>query len=104
MSYRAVVVHSDAHARRRQKRIDNAVKKENIMLRGWNNRNTVRPTSFMMVSKFSPVFVGIDGNRRFLFTPLDQVQLAYLSALDIPLSILTKINAPPIGTGHAGYH
>ena len=36
-------------------------KKENIMLQGWNNRDTVRPTSFMMVSKFSPVFVGVEG-------------------------------------------
>ena len=34
-----------------------------IMLQGWNNRDTVRPTSFMMVSKFSLVFAGIDGNR-----------------------------------------
>jgi len=37
------------------------------MLQGWNNRDTVRPTSFMMVSKFSPVFVGVKGDRRFLF-------------------------------------
>ena len=74
------------------------------MLQGWNNKDTVRPTSFMMVSKFSPVFVGIDGNRRFLLTPLDQVQLAYFSALDVPPSIFTKVNAPPTGTGRAGYH
>jgi hypothetical protein len=74
------------------------------MLQGWNNREKVRPTSFMIVSKFSPVFVGINGNRRFLFTPLDQVPLAYLSALDVPPSIFTKINAPPTGTGRARYH
>jgi transposase len=80
------------------------IKEENILLQGWNNRDTVRPTSFMMVSKFSPVFVGIAGHQRFLFTPLDQVQLAYLSALDVPPSIFTKINAPPAGTCHAGYH
>ena len=80
------------------------IKKENIMLQGWNNRDTVRPTSCMMVSKFSPVFVGVKGDRRFLFTPLDQVQLAYLSALDVPPSIFTKINAPPTGTGRAEYH
>jgi transposase len=80
------------------------IKNENIMLPGWNNRDTVRPTSFMMVSKFSPVFVGVKGDRRFLFTPLDQVQLAYLSALDVPPSIFTKINAPPTGTSRAGYH
>jgi hypothetical protein len=80
------------------------IKKENIRLQGWNNRDTVRPTSFMMASKFSPVFVGVKGDRRFLFTPLNQVQLAYLMALDVPPSIFTKINAPPTGTSHSGYH
>jgi transposase len=80
------------------------IKKENIMLQGWNNRDTVKPTSFMMVSKFSPVFVGVKGDRRFLFTPLDQVQLAYLSALDVPPVIFTKINILSAGTGRAGYH
>lgn len=80
------------------------IKKENIMLQGWNNRDTVRPTSFMMVSKFSPVFVGVKADRRFLFTPLDQVQLAYLKALDVPPAIFTKINILSAGTGRAGYH
>jgi hypothetical protein len=80
------------------------IKKENIMLQGWNNKDTVRLTSFMMVSKFSPVFVGVKGNRRFLFTPLDQVQLDYLSALDVHPSIFTRINARQTGTGHVGYH
>jgi hypothetical protein len=47
-------------------------------------------------------FVGIAGHRRFLFTPLDQVQLADLSSLNVTPSIFTKINAPPTGTGRAG--
>jgi len=67
-------------------------------------RDTVKPTSFMMASKFSPVFVGVKGDRRFLFTPLDHVQLAYLNALDVHPAIFTKINILPSGTGCAGYH
>jgi transposase len=80
------------------------IKEENIVLQGWNNRDTVKPTSFLMASKFSPVFVGVKGNRRFLFTPLDEVQLAYLNALDVHPAIFTQINLLPNGTGRAGYH
>ena len=47
------------------------VSKQKITLSGWNNRATAKPTSLMVVSKFSPVFVGITDNRRFLFAPLD---------------------------------
>ena len=34
---------------------------EHLMLKGWNNADTLRPTSSMMASKFSPVFVGLRG-------------------------------------------
>ena len=123
-AYRAVVVHSDAHDRRRQKRIEamglvlvlslllwrlmertmrRKIKKENIMLQGWNNRDTVRPTSFMMVSKFSPVFVGVKGDRRFLFIPLDQMQLAYLSVLEVHPAVFTKMGSST-GSIRSGYH
>jgi len=67
-------------------------KEDNIMLQGWNNTDTTRPTSFMMVSKFSPVFVGMKEGRRFLFTPLDPVQLAYLMALDVHPAVFTEVN------------
>jgi len=80
------------------------VKKENIVLQGWNNTGTVKPTAFMMVSKFSPVFVRVKASRRTLFTPLDKFQLAYLNALDVSPSIFTKINTIPAGTDRAGYH
>ena len=66
--------------------------KEGITLQGWNNTNTARPTSFMMVSKFSPVFVGVKEGRRFLFTPLDPVQLAYLMALDVHPAVFTEVS------------
>lgn len=71
-------------------------KEEHIALRGWNNAGTLKPTSFMMASKFSPVFVGLKAGRRFLLTPLDKVQLAYLSALDVHPSIFTE-TAPASG-------
>jgi hypothetical protein len=51
----------------------------------------------MMASKFSPVFVGLKGGRRFLLAPLDRVQLAYLRALDVHPSIFTEI-APARGS------
>jgi transposase len=77
-------------------------REKNITLQGWNNRDTASPTSFMMVSKFSPVFVGIDGDRRFLFTPLDKVQLAYLSALEVHPAVFTKMDSST-GCIHSGY-
>jgi len=66
-------------------------KEEHLRLQGWNNTDTLKPTSFMMASKFSPVFVGLKGGRRFLLAPLDRVQLAYLRALDVHPSIFTEI-------------
>ena len=68
-------------------------KTENIRLQGWNKRETTSPTSFMMASKFSPVFVGVDGDRRFLFAPLDTVQIAYLSALEVHPAVFTKMGS-----------
>ena len=78
-------------------------REKNITLQGWNNRDTASPTSFMMVSKFSPVFVGIDGDRRFLFTPLDTVQLAYLSALEVHPAVFTKMDSSTHSI-RSGYH
>jgi len=71
------------------------VRKENFTLQGWNNRDTYKPTSFMMVSKFSHVFVGVKNDRRFLFTPLDDVQLAYLKALDISPAAFISLDISP---------
>jgi transposase len=78
-------------------------REQNIILQGWNNRNTVKPTSLMVVSKFSPVFVGINGNQRFLFTPLDTVQLSYLKALEVHPAVFTSIDFP-VENIRSGYH
>ena len=69
---------------------------DHITLQGWNNTNTLKPTSFMMASKFSPVFVGVREDKRFLFAPLTTVQLAYLIALDVHPAIFTEV-APKAG-------
>lgn len=73
----------------------NKVREDHLVLKGWNNVDTVRPTTAMVVSKFSSVFVGIRNNRRFLFTPLDDVQLAFLHALNVPPSIFTEREMAP---------
>ena len=67
-------------------------REEKIPLRGWNNGKTGKPTSFMMVSKFSPVFVGIRDGQRFLFEDLNQVQLDYLRALGVHPDVFTRMN------------
>ena len=68
-------------------------KTKKIRLQGWNKRETTSPTSFMMASKFSPVFVGVEGNRRFLFAPPDTVQIAYLRALEVNPAVFTKMGS-----------
>ena len=78
------------------------IQAKNLTLQGWNNRATIKPTSFMVASKFSPVFVGIHGNERFLFTPLDMVQLAYLKALEVNPAVFTTLDLP-VGNLRSGY-
>ena len=77
-------------------------KTENIRLQGWNKRETTSPKSFMMASKFSPVFVGVEGDRRFLFAPLDKVQIAYLRALEVHPAVFTKMGSST-GSIRSGY-
>ena len=66
------------------------LREKRCTLKGWNNSDTSRPTSFMMASKFSPVFVGVTNGKRFLFTPLDEVQLDYLCALGVHPDVFTQ--------------
>jgi hypothetical protein len=70
-------------------------KEEKITLPGWNNSNTKRPTSWMMVSKFSSVFVGAKDGQRFLINPLNETQLAYLDALDVHPAAFTQLDLRP---------
>jgi len=50
---------------------------------GWDNRQTSRPTSFMMTTKFKGIFVLTSVERRSLAQPLTSVQMAYLAILEI---------------------
>jgi len=56
---------------------------EQITITGWVRRQTKRPTSFMMTTKFHTVLVIKDGNQRQLARPLKPVQLEYLTALNV---------------------
>lgn len=72
--------------------MERTMRQKNVVLPGWNNRGTTRPTGFMMVSKFSSVFVGARGARRFLLRPLDETQRTYLQALDVSPAVFTKMD------------
>ena len=50
---------------------------------GWKKRQTTRPTSFMMTTKFITIFVAKLGKERQLVKPLKPIQLEYLRALNV---------------------
>ena len=52
-------------------------------IRGWKNRPTKRPTSFMMTTKFLSILVAKSGRARQLVRPLRPVQLEFLQALGV---------------------
>jgi transposase len=57
---------------------------------GWNNKQTSRPTSFMMTTKFVSVIVIRTDERRFLAEPLDPVQARYLQILGLSEAVFTN--------------
>ena len=73
--------------------MERAMRQKNVALPGWNNRETTRPTGFMMASKFSSVFVGARGERRFLLRPLDETQRTYLQALDVSPAVFIEMDS-----------
>ena len=79
--------------------MERAMRQKKVALPGWNNRETTRPTGFMMASKFSSVFVGTRGERRFLLRPLDDTQRTYLQALDVSPAVFTEMDS---GVGRFG--
>ena len=60
-----------------------SLKESNSKVVGWNNRQTSRPTSFMMTTKFVSVIVIRTAERRFLAEPLDPIQERYLQILGL---------------------
>jgi len=58
-------------------------------LTGWDKKETLKPTAFMMLTKFAAVLVLKVGPHRQIVQPLSAVQQAYLSALGVPATALT---------------
>lgn len=67
-----------------------SLKVQETTIIGWEKRQTSRPTSFMMTTRFHSVIVLRTNVGRFLGNPLDDVQLAYLKALGLSQEIFTK--------------
>jgi len=65
------------------------VEGENRTITGWDNRQTKRPTSFMMTTKFINTLVLTMGNQRKLARPLRNEQKEFLAALKVPVDIFT---------------
>ncbi len=60
---------------------------------GWVKRQTSRPTTFMMTTKFSGMLVLVVGGQRHLARPLSDIQLQYLKILDLAPEVFTPV--PP---------
>jgi transposase len=56
---------------------------------GWEKRQTKKPTSFMMTTKFASVLLVKAGSTRSLARPLKQVQLEFLKALNVSPTAFT---------------
>lgn len=67
-----------------------SLKENDSKVKGWNNRETSRPTSFMMTTWFVSVIVIRTPNGRFLAEPLDPVQERYLSILGLSEAVFTN--------------
>ncbi len=67
-----------------------SLKQSKSTIRGWEKRQTSRPTSFIMSVKFHSVMVFRINSERFLMKPLSSVQKEYLKALGLSAEIFTK--------------
>jgi transposase len=76
-----------------------SLKEGNAKVVGWNNRQTSRPTSFMMTTKFVSVIVIRTAERRFLAEPLDSIQERYLQILGLSAEVFTNPSVRVIPDG-----
>lgn len=67
------------------------VEENETTLTGFDKKQTDRPTSFMMTTKFFGVIILKIGNQRGLGQPLDKVQKEYLKALGLNSNIFTRV-------------
>lgn len=70
-----------------------SLKADRTKITGWVKRQTSRPTTFMLTTKFSGMLVLIIGGRRYLARPLSDVQLQYLDILGLSPEVFTTV--PP---------
>ncbi len=63
---------------------------------GWEKRQTSRPTSLMLTTKFVGIFVLVSSLQRRLAQPLNPVQLRYLKILELTPEIFLN----PCGRHH----
>jgi len=78
-----------------------SLKDSDSKVEGWNKRQTSRPTSFMMTTKFVSVIVLQTNGRRFLAEPLDPIQERYLEILGLPAAVFTNPSVKVIPDGGA---
>jgi transposase len=67
-----------------------SLKESGAKVMGWNKKQTTRPTSFMMTTKFVSVIVIRTAERRFLAEPLDPIQERYLQLLGLSAAVFTN--------------
>jgi transposase len=70
-----------------------SLKRTGATIRGWDKRQTSRPTSFMMTTYFSSVLVLQTPRGRMLGKPLDPVQLQYLAILQVSPAVFRDPDA-----------
>ena len=58
-------------------------------IRGWDNKPTKRPTSYMVTWKFKGIMIVRVGGRPQLGRPLSEIQKAFLEILKVPVSCFT---------------
>ena len=66
------------------------IEQNNQTITGWDNRQTTRPTSFMMTTKFINTLVLTVGDQRKLARPLRAEQLEFLAALKVSSEVFTS--------------
>lgn len=69
------------------------LKEMDISITGWNNRQTKRPTTLMLSSKFAAIHVLQQGDIRWFSRPLNRVQLEYLNALGLLRNIFLELES-----------
>ena len=68
------------------------IKEKNITITGWDKKQTGRPTTFMMTTKFCSVHTLKKGDIRWLSRKISDVQRQYLDALGLSEEIFYTVS------------